>query len=399
MAILAVNAGSSSLKFSIYPIAKEGVQASILVGSVQGLEPGGSPSMSYTHSSSKATQALSAGQSDPFEVALKELKHLLTQIPNLPPIQAVAHRIVHGGSEFTKGVISTPAILEKLAELNSLAPLHQPHNLQGVIAFTQAFEGVPQVLCFDTAYHQTLSDLERSFAIPQSLTNMGVRKYGFHGLSYEYIISTLVEHTALAQGRVLMAHLGNGASLCASLKTHSIATTMGFSALDGLMMGTRAGALDAGVILYLMEQGHTHDEIQRLLYQQSGLLGVSGLSADMRRLRTMDQPLAKKAIDLFVYRVVRESGAMISCLQGLDVLAFSGGIGEHDVLLRKAVCEQLSWMGIKIDDTLNQTAVAQEIVKISSPTSAVQVWVIPTDEGKMAAKQAQMILQLNSNPS
>ncbi len=394
MAILAVNAGSSSLKFSIYPIAQNGVQPSVLVGNVQGLEPGGSASLSYSLQDQRETIAIPSTSEEPFEQSLKALKDLLSKLPGLPNIQAVAHRIVHGGSEFKTSTVSTPFILEQLAQLNSLAPLHQPHNLEGVKAFSEAFENVPQVLCFDTAYHQTLDELERSFAIPQAVSQMGVRKYGFHGLSYQYIISTLQAHTPLAMGRVLMAHLGNGASLCASLQTKSIATTMGFSALDGLMMGTRAGTLDAGVILYLLERGYSHDQLQKLLYQQSGLLGVSGTSADMRKLRSLANDSAKKAIDLFVYRVIRESGAMISCLQGLDVMAFSGGIGEHDALLRQAVCRHLSWMGIKIDESLNQSAVGEEIVKISTPSSAVEVWVIPTDEGKMAAQQAQATLGL-----
>jgi len=394
MAILAVNAGSSSLKFSIYPIAQNGVQPSVLVGNVQGLEPGGSASLSFSFQDQRETIAIPSTSEEPFEQSLKALKDLLSKLPGLPNIQAVAHRIVHGGSEFKTSTVSTPFILEQLAQLNSLAPLHQPHNLEGVKAFSEAFENVPQVLCFDTAYHQTLDELERSFAIPQAVSQMGVRKYGFHGLSYQYIISTLQAHTPLAMGRVLMAHLGNGASLCASLQTKSIATTMGFSALDGLMMGTRAGTLDAGVILYLLERGYSHDQLQKLLYQQSGLLGVSGTSADMRKLRSLANDSAKKAIDLFVYRVIRESGAMISCLQGLDVMAFSGGIGEHDALLRQAVCRHLSWMGIKIDESLNQSAVGEEIVKISTPSSAVEVWVIPTDEGKMAAQQAQATLGL-----
>jgi len=394
MAILAVNAGSSSLKFSIYPIAQNGVQPSVLVGNVQGLEPGGSASLSFSFQDQRETIAIPSTSEEPFEQSLKALKDLLSGLPGLPNIQAVAHRIVHGGSEFKTSTVSTPFILDQLAQLNSLAPLHQPHNLEGVKAFSEAFENVPQVLCFDTAYHQTLDELERSFAIPQAVSQMGVRKYGFHGLSYQYIISTLQAHTPRAMGRVLMAHLGNGASLCASLQTKSIATTMGFSALDGLMMGTRAGTLDAGVILYLLERGYSHDQLQKLLYQQSCLLGVSGTSADMRKLRSLVNDSAKKAIDLFVYRVIRESGAMISCLQGLDVMAFSGGIGEHDALLRQAVCGHLSWMGIEIDESLNQSAVGEEIVKISTPSSAVEVWVIPTDEGKMAAQQAQTTLGL-----
>jgi len=279
-----------------------------------------------------------------------------------------------------------------LTQLNSLAPLHQPNNLQGIRAFQKAFPDLPQVACFDTAFHATLAEVDYSFALPQSLTEQGVRRYGFHGLSYQYVMGVVQQRSERAAGRVLMAHLGNGASLCAALDGRSCATTMGFSALDGLMMGTRTGALDPGVLLYLLEQGWDHARLQTLLYKQSGLLGVSGISADMRRLRGDGSAAAQRAIDLFTHRVVRETGAMVAGMGGLDVLAFSGGIGEHDTVLRAQVCERLAWLGVAVDPELNTQAVGNDVLAIHSEDSRVQVWVIPTDEGFVAAKEAAALL-------
>ncbi len=303
-----------------------------------------------------------------------------------------AHRVVHGGQTYRQSVVVSEAVLADLSALNSLAPLHQPHNLAGVQAFARAFSQVPQIACFDTAFHATLPELDYRFALPQALYLQGVRRYGFHGLSYQYVMGTLLEHSARAKGRVLMAHLGNGASLCAARQGKSCATTMGFSALDGLMMGTRTGALDAGVLLYLLEQGWDHARLQTLLYKQSGLLGVSGVSADMRRLRSTDSPAAKLATDMFAYRVVREAGAMTACLEGLDVLAFSGGIGEHDCQLRTEVAQRMAWIGVQIDPQLNAQATGSAIMAIHAPQSQVQVWVVPTDEGVVAAREALSLI-------
>ena len=392
MAILSVNAGSSTLKFSIYPVEHGVVQPSVLVGSYEGLEPNGAPTLKYGFEGELKSIPLECAPGDPFACALNQLKELVLTLPNIPKIQAIAHRIVHGGSLFTKSVISTPSILNELSKLNALAPLHQPHNIEGVRAFATAFPDIPQVLCFDTAFHKTVSEIESAFALPAEITSEGVRRYGFHGLSYQYIIGVLLDCSKRAKGRVLMAHLGNGASLCAALGGQSVATTMGFSALDGLMMGTRAGSLDAGVLLYLLDKGYTAEQLEKLLYKKSGLLGVSGISADMRKLRASNDPFAIKAIEIFTHRVVRESGAMIACLGGLDVIGFSGGIGEHDHQLRQAVCEKLSWLGVKLDQDLNQRATQDEISKISAEDSAVEVWVVPTDEGLVAARDAQALL-------
>lgn len=388
MAILSVNAGSSSLKFSLYPVLDGVVQPQILVGNIEGLEPGGAPEMRWTYQSQNQVKALSAGSEQVFAQALGALRDLLTSLPGVPKITAVAHRVVHGAAMFRESLIVTDAVLAQLTEFNSLAPLHQPHNLAGIRAFRDAFVGIPQVACFDTAFHATLPEVDYRFALPEALYQQGLRRYGFHGLSYQYVMGALLAHTPRANGRVLMAHLGNGASLCAAKSGKSLTTTMGFSALDGLMMGTRTGSLDAGVMLYLLEQGWDHGRLQKLLYKQSGLLGVSGSSADMRRLRSDNSASAKLATDMFAYRVVREAGALVACLQGLDVLAFSGGIGEHDVALRAELGQKLAWMGVDIDPELNVTATQNRVMPIHTPGSKVEVWVVPTDEGVVAAREA-----------
>lgn len=392
MAILSVNAGSSTLKFAIYPLTDGQVETSVLTGCIQGLEPGGAPVLDWTFQGNKKNLQLPATTDDPFDQALRSLSELLTRKPSIPDIQVIAHRVVHGGRDFSNSVVVTEAVLTRLDRLNSLAPLHQPHNLQGIRAFQKAFATTPQVACFDTAFHATLPEVDYSFALPSSLTAQGVRRYGFHGLSYQYIMGVLQQRSEQAGGRVLMAHLGNGASLCAAQDGRSCATTMGFSALDGLMMGTRSGSLDAGVLLYLLERGWDHDRLQTLLYKQSGLLGVSGISADMRRLRADGSAAAERAIDLFTHRVVRESGALTACLEGLDVLAFSGGIGEHDAVLRAQVCERLGWLGVAVDPLLNQQATGDAVLAIHRPDSRVQVWVIPTDEGRVAAQEAARLM-------
>ena len=388
MAILAVNAGSSTLKFSIYPVLAGQVQNSLMSGNIQGLEPGGVPTLDWSFQGQQKSQPLAPGTGDPFDQALQSLAAVLAAEPALPTIEAIAHRVVHGGKNYSDSVLVTDEVLVRLTQLNSLAPLHQPNNLQGIRAFQKAFPTLPQVACFDTAFHATLAEVDYSFALPQSLTEQGVRRYGFHGLSYQYVMGVVQQRSERAAGRVLMAHLGNGASLCAALDGRSCATTMGFSALDGLMMGTRTGALDPGVLLYLLEQGWDHARLQTLLYKQSGLLGVSGISADMRRLRGDGSAAAQRAIDLFTHRVVRETGAMVAGMGGLDVLAFSGGIGEHDTVLRAQVCERLAWLGVALDPELNTQAVGNEVLAIHSEDSRVQVWVVPTDEGFVAAKEA-----------
>ena len=394
MAILAVNAGSSSLKFSLHPLKDGQVQPFVLSGNIQGLEPQGSPMMSWAYLGKKHAEPLnvSAGSTS-FAAALQGVRALIDRLEASPDIEAVAHRVVHGGGVFTASVLVTDAVLEKLATFNSLAPLHQPHNLEGIRQFRAAFPQLPQIACFDTAFHATMPEVDYAFALPKALQDQGVRRYGFHGLSYQYIMSVLQERTIRGRGRVVMAHLGNGASLCAALAGNSVATTMGFSALDGLMMGTRSGSLDAGVLLYLMEQGWSYAQMEKLLYKQSGLLGVSGISADMRKLRADGSENAQRAIDQFTHRVIRETGALVACLGGLDALAFSGGIGENDAVLREHVCERLSWLGIRLDAQRNQEATGKEAYAVHAPDSSVEIWVIPTDEGRVAAREAAALLQ------
>lgn len=393
MAILAVNAGSSTLKFSVHPLQNQGVLDPVLIGNIQGLEPAGQPRMDWIWEGQRHQRALPAIEGTPFERALHALHGLLAELPTLPPLRAVAHRVVHGGHQYQHSVRITPEVLRALEQLNSLAPLHQPHNLAGIRAFTAAFPELPQVACFDTAFHATLPREESHYALPQTLADQGVRRYGFHGLSYQSIMGTLQSCSARAHGRTLMAHLGNGASLCATLQGRSQATTMGFSALDGLVMGTRCGSIDPGVLLYLLEQGWDHDRIQALLYRQSGLLGVSGIAADMRTLRASTAPAAQFAIELFTRRVVRATGELSACIGGLDVLAFSGGIGENDSLLRADVAQRLAYLGVRVDATLNaRPAHGHAAWAIHAPDSAVEVWVVPTDEGRVAAAEAAALV-------
>ena len=394
MSILSVNAGSSSLKFALYPIQGQAIGEAEVTGNIEGLEPSGQPRISFSDSGQKTESAAVnvPTNGDVFEAALGTLKALLRERFSHLRVQAIAHRVVHGGAHYSSSVLVTPEVLTQLATLNALAPLHQPHNLAGIRAFAESFPAVPQVACFDTAFHRTLSPLETTFAIDRQLTAQGVRRYGFHGLSYQYVSQALQRDVPRSAGRTLMAHLGNGASVCATLAHASCATTMGFSALDGLMMGTRSGALDPGVLLYLMEQGWDHDRIQKLLYKQSGLLGVSGESADMRTLRASGSGAARFATDLFAHRVVREVGALSACIGGLDVLAFTGGIGEHDALLRQQVCQALAYLGVQIDVARNTNAHGDGMCAIHADQSTVEVWVVPTDEGSVAAQDALTFL-------
>jgi len=390
VSILAVNVGSSSIKFALYAVRDNTVGEAEMSGAIEGLEPAGRARIQWaSEGESRQTDAIAiaAGQ-DSFEAALTQLKELLHTNFSHITLQAIAHRVVHGGTLYTASTIVTPEVLNKLATLNSLAPLHQPHNLAGIVAFTESFPDLKQVACFDTAFHRTLSPLETTFAIDRKLTDKGIRRFGFHGLSYQYITQVLEQVSPHSAGRTIMAHLGNGASLCATTQHQSRATTMGFSAVDGLMMGTRSGALDPGVLLFLMEQGWDHDAIEKLIYKQSGLLGVSGESADMRALLTSNSEAARFAIDLFTHRVVREIGALTACIEGLDVLAFTGGIGEHDAALRAKVGLSLAYLGVSIDSARNQQATGDSVQSIHSDTSRVEVWVIPTDEGRVAAQEA-----------
>ena len=388
--ILSVNIGSSSIKFALYPSADgRSVERSFASGNIEGLEPGGSPKLTWSMDGKKLTQslALQAGQPT-IQAAFDAIRPLTEQMIGSNELHAIAHRIVHGGTEFIEPIRICEGVLEKLEKLNELAPLHQPHNIAGARACLKAFPNVPQVACFDTAFHHTISSLEQHYAIPERFFNQGIRRYGFHGLSYEYVTSRLARKTALANKRMIMAHLGNGASLCATVDGKSVGTSMGFSALDGLMMGSRSGSIDPGVLMHLMRQGWTEKQISELLYKQSGLLGVSGESADMRTLHQSTSPNAQFAIELFCHRIQKEIAALTALTKGLDVLAFTGGIGEHDQVVRSRVCEGLQYMGIHVDPRLNERADGSDIMAIHTPHSYAEIWIVPTDEGRVAAEAA-----------
>ena len=391
-AILAVNAGSSSLKFALYPQNGTDIGTAPLSGNMEGLEVGGSPVVKISGKDGDSKETLDAGDGTPHERALAALHAVLERHAKGIRITAVAHRIVHGGDRFAESVVLNDDTLAYLDTLCSLAPLHQPHNLAGVHAFRKHFPDLPQIGCFDTAFHATLPETEYTFALPKELREEGIRRYGFHGLSYRYVTDRMLEKSARAKGRMIIAHLGNGASVSAVKDGKSLATTMGFSALDGLMMGTRCGAIDPGVLLHLLRQGWNWEKLERTLYRESGLRGVSGVSADMRTLRSSNDRGAQLAIDIFTHRLVRECGALSACLRGLDVLAFTGGIGEHDTVLRQQACDALSYLGVKIDAQANQEATRDAIMPIHAKDSTVEIWVVPTDEGRVAAQDAARLI-------
>ena len=395
--ILSVNIGSSSVKFSVHPVqgtnAAQSVGKSILAGNIQGLEPGGKPFISWSNQSGPHREELHPGvNEDSLEAALRLLRDLLPKELDGVSVLAVAHRVVHGGEDFSNAVLVTDEILARLHRLDPLAPLHQPHNLRGIAAFMQTFSGVPQVACFDTGFHVGIPRAERTFPLTQALFKEGVRRYGFHGLSYQYVSSRLAEQTPAARKRLLMAHLGNGSSLCACVEGKSFSTTMGFSAVGGLMMGTRCGDLDPGVVLYLVQQGYDAKALENLFYRESGLKGLSGVSADMRTLRASDADEARFAIEVYEHRVIREAGGLVAAMGGVDAIAFAGGIGENDKVLRADVCAGLGFLGLKFDVQANLAATNDAITPIHAADSRVEVWVVPTDEGIVAAEEALAVI-------
>ncbi len=396
MTVLAVNAGSSTLKFALYPSDSDPDGAALLSGSVDGLATQGSLLLRWAANGSASQTELPCHGEDPFACALRALQSLLQEAAAGQDLRAIAHRVVHGGGVYQQPVRVDAKVLQALEGFSPLAPLHQPHNVAGIRAFAVAFPALLQVACFDTAFHASLPEVEYAFALPHTLADQGVRRYGFHGLSYQYVIQCLARSTPRATGRVVMAHLGSGASLCGTVGGHSRVTSMGFSALDGLMMGTRCGSLDAGVLLHLLGQGWDHARLQDLLYRKSGLLGVSDMSADMRQLRASEAPRARFAIQMFTYRVIREAGAIAACLGGLDALVFTGGIGEHEAVLRAEVCQQLAFLGIQLDLERNAKAPADAVASLHAGGSSVEVWMVPTDEGRVAAQAAVAVLAMGS---
>jgi acetate kinase len=388
--ILVLNAGSSSIKFSVFRAAGRPDRSGLMCeGACEGIghqghfvaKDGAGASLTDQQVNDKTTH----------EDALALLLRWLDDRFPRDPLVVAGHRVVHGGARYTGPVRIDDAVIAELRRLVPLAPLHQPHHLEAIEALSKLHPDLPQVACFDTAFHQTESSLATAFALPRHLSEEGIRRYGFHGLSYEYIASVLpdVAGSAVAEGRVVVAHLGSGASLCAMQGGQSVATTMGFTALDGLMMSRRCGAIDPGVILYLItEKGMTADEVSRLLYHDCGLAGVSGISDDMRTLLASAEALAREAVALFVYRVTRELGSMAAALGGVDALVFTAGIGEHAAPIRQMVCEQAAWLGLAFDLAANERGGP----RISRDGSRVSAWVIPTDEDLMIARHAWEVL-------
>jgi acetate kinase len=392
--VLVLNAGSSSLKFCVYEVADDDTLRDNLRVRARGQIEGIGTSARFTAKDEggatihdrKLQAVADAG------AALDALGVWLRERYRGAAVLGVGHRVVHGGAEHAAPTIVTPAIREELGKLVPLAPLHQPYNLAAIDAVSDRLPGVPQVACFDTGFHRGQSAVVSTVPLPLNVRLAGVQRYGFHGLSYEYIASRLpVAAPEIAEGRVIVAHLGSGASLCAMKGRHSIDSTFGFTALDGLCMGTRPGALDPGVVLYLFQGlGLSAKEVETMLYKKSGLLGISGISNDMRDLITSKDPAARLAVDYFVYRAAREIGALAASLQGVDALVFTAGIGENSAAVRKRICEASAWLGIELDKDAN----TKNATRISTPSSRVSAWVIPTNEELMIARHTTSILGL-----
>jgi len=372
--ILTLNAGSSSIKFGLYAAGAEPVEEAR--GQIDALGP--EAVLVVEAQGSKTKTAI--GQAD-HTTGLARLIEALAPLAQGRPIAGVGHRVVHGGPDIDGPRRLTPELIARLEALNPLAPLHQPHNLAGVAAAVSAFPDAVQIACFDTAFHRGHPFVNDTFALPRRFYDQGVRRYGFHGLSYDYITGALAaDHPDIAQGRVIIAHLGNGASLCGTEGGKSVASTMGFSALDGMPMGTRTGQLDPGVVLYLLDQGMDAAELTQLFYKESGLKGISGISHDMRDLLASDAAEAEEAISYYTFRLAREIGGLAAALGGLDALVFTGGIGEHGAPIRARAVERLGFLGLAVDAAANETN-ARTI-----HAGRVPILVIPTDEERIIAR-------------
>ena len=378
--ILALNTGSSSLKFALFH-AGEGMGVA-LRGEIEDMATAPKLLARDAQGAVIAEQHWPSGAPE-FADILEPLMRLVEAHQGSRRLAGVGHRVVNGGADHVSPARVTPDLLSALEALTPLDPLHMPHSLTPMRTIAAAHPDLPQVACYDTAFHHTMPPVAAQIALPRALWAAGLRRYGFHGLSYEYIAGRLeAQAPGLAKGRVIVAHLGSGASLCALKASRSIATTMGFSSLDGLVMATRCGSLDPGVILYLGRQGRTFADIEALLYDASGLLGVSEISGDLRVLLASDDPRAREAIDLFTYRIATEAGALVSALGGLDGLVFTAGVGENAPAIRAEVCDRLSWLGIRLDPAAN--AIGRGC--ISLPDSKIEVRVVPTDEEAMIAR-------------
>jgi acetate kinase len=388
--IAVLNAGSSSFKFSLFALAPDDLtvlargQAEGLFTSPRFVARDGAGAVLEDKTWDAGTQLGHAG-------ALDHLVAFLRARYSEHRLVGIGHRVVHGGAEYSAPVRVDAAVLEALAKYVPLAPLHQPHNLTPIRAVLEQQPQLPQVACFDTAFHRRQPPVAQAYALPRSISERGVLRYGFHGLSYEFIAQALPQHDArAAAGKVVVAHLGNGSSMCAMAAGRSVASTMGFTAADGLPMGTRCGNLDPGVVLYLIDElGMDTRAVEKLIYQQSGLLGVSGISSDMRTLLASDEPAAKEAVDLYVYRIGRELGSLAAALGGLDALVFTAGIGENSAELRRRVCSDAAWLGVDLDEAANTRGGPC----ISRPGSRASAWVIPTNEELMIARHTRAVIE------
>ncbi len=380
--LLVINAGSSSIKFSVFAGDSRTTLLQILHGAIDGI--GTKPHFYIVDVNGKRMAEHEWPATMTQDDLLTDLINRIEARLGSNRLVSAGHRVAHGGLRCTTPQLITPQLMRELSAATPLAPLHQAHNLAPIAALAARHPGLPQVACFDTGFHSTNSRTSRMYGLPQALTDEGLWRFGFHGLSYEYIAGELpnIDGKA-ATGRTIVAHLGNGASMCAMVNGKSIASTMGFSALDGLVMGSRCGTLDPGVLLYLLQEKRMHiEEVEDLLYRRSGLLGVSGISSDVRMLLASSDARARQALELFVYRAAREIGSLAAATGGLDALVFTAGIGEHANEIRARICEQSAWLGI----TLSPDANRADGPRISTLDSAVSVWVIPTNEELMVAR-------------
>src|SRR5436190_1493943 len=391
---LVLNAGSSSLKFCVFQRPDRERWRLGARGQIEGI--GTSPRLSVKDANLRkvADEQLDTTTVRNGSDAIGALAVWLRSQYAGARVLGVGHRVVHGGAKFIRPVVITPDILAELRELIPLAPLHQPYNLAAIEAVAERLPGVPQVACFDTSFHRDHAEVADLIPLPREICKDGLQRYGFHGLSYEYISSTLPEVAPeIAKGKVIVAHLGSGASLCALNEGKSVDTTMGFTAVEGLCMGTRPGSIDPGAVLYLFQNlSLSVKEVETILYKKSGLIGISGISNDMRDLLGREEPEAKLAVDYFIYRIAKEIGGLAAALGGLDALVFTAGIGENSAEIRRRVCEASAWLGIAVDAEANE----QKATRISTPQSKVSVWVIPTNEELMIALHTGDLLGLRS---
>ena len=389
--ILVLNAGSYSIKILLYA-GQAGALDPVIRGQIEGLYTAPRFLARGADGSTVAERSWGEGVQLGHEGAVTHLADFLREQGRARGIElrAVGHRVVHGGLEYTQPVRVDPRVLAALEKFVPLAPLHQPNNLAPIRTLLERRPELPQVACFDTAFHSTNPDIARRFALPSELHDAGVRRYGFHGLSYEFIASALPACDArAAAGKTIVCHLGNGSSMCALDGGRSVASTMGFTAVDGLPMGTRCGSIDPGVLLYLIDERKMDARaIEKLIYQQSGLLGISGISSDMRKLLDSSDPRARLAVDVYLYRLRRELGSLAAALGGLDALVFTAGIGENSAAVRARVCRDAAWLGVELDSAANEKGGP----RISTSASRVSAWVIPTNEELMIARHTRSLV-------